>query len=1272
MVERYILEGRVVTMDDRSTVHDTGRVYVDGAAIAAVRPAAKPAPAGWDDAPVVRTGDTLFPGLIELHNHLSYDALPLWQVPQRFDNRGQWMRHRDYRRFVSGPAAVLGRTGGFLEAVVRYVEAKCLVGGVTTSQGMTLASNMGIRRFYKGLVRNVEDGGGDEALPPAGTRVADVESGNARAFLKALERKRGASLLLHLAEGVDDAAREHFTSLRIGPDEWAITPALAGIHCAGLSGRDFQIFRARGGSMVWSPLSNLLLYGGTVDIQRAADERLPIALGSDWSPSGSKNLLGELKVAWLLSEARGGVFSARDLVAMATINPARILKWDSAVGSIEPGKRADLIAVDGRRGDPYEHLLTARETALTLVVLDGVPRCGQPRLMTPFTDGRTTEQRTIGGADRVIDLTDAAADPLLGALSLSEAETRLAQGLRDLPELARVLENPITASTALGASDGATPGVWYLELDHEDEIGMSDRPAIGGLDVWKGSGNGSGAHVPLWALGAADPLSDVLAPLDLDPLTVADDERYIDRMAGVPELTDEAFEVVRGLARLNGHPRPTRRQTGGGAGPAAPGSGPSGGPGGPVAPGVPGGRPDVALGEAAAGTATGATLSQFLAGIGHGTLTLADRTVLVDQALVMIEQCYVHRVLKQAMHAVDPVQRLRLLRARLAMLDEEDRGPEVAFHRELGDIFASVRDLHTNYLLPAPFRGRTAFLPFLVERYVDPPTDPPTDPPADTGGDGGGEHFVVTKVATGMVHPTFVPEVEVLHWNGMPVRRAVEANARQQGGSNEDAGFARGLDALTIRPMVRSLPPDEDWVVVTYRGLDGVDREIRLDWQVATSSADGSDGTGLGRGGDGSGVVGRTGRAGLDVAGLAAQGTDIGVQAVNEVKKAMFAPRAVEAEADIASATVDVSRVAVGAADVATSMPTVFRARPVTTPSGTFGHIRIFTFSVDDADAFVAEFVRLAAALPQDGLVVDVRGNGGGLIHASERLLQVLTPRHISPEPTQMTTTPLMLDLCRRHAPSPLDATFDLSPWVESLRLAVSTGAQYSNAFGITEEDSANAVGQRYHGPVVLVTDALCYSATDIFAAGFQDHGVGPMLGVDGNTGAGGANVWTHDLFKLLLDTPANPDSPFVDLPAGAGFRASVRRTLRVGDRAGTPVEDLGVVPDERHHLTRNDILGANDDLLARAGDLLAGRPSFVLALDEAAAVRADGRVRLRLTTAGLDRVDVAFDGRPVASLDVTDRTSTHTLRPPAPGPSTLDLAGWSAGTVVARRHEPI
>ena len=56
-------------------------------------------------------------------------------------------------------------------------------------------------------------------------------------------------------------------------------------------------------------------------------------------------------------------------------------------------------------------------------------------------------------------------------------------------------------------------------------------------------------------------------------------------------------------------------------------------------------------------------------------------------------------------------------------------------------------------------------------------------------------------------------------------------------------------------------------------------------------------------------------------------------------------------------------------------------------------------------------------------------------------------------------------------------------------------------------------------GPVVLITDARCYSTTDIFAAGFQDHKVGTILGTDNNTGAGGANVWTLELIRQYFQS---------------------------------------------------------------------------------------------------------------------------------------------------------
>src|SRR4029453_8080197 len=148
------------------------------------------------------------------------------------------------------------------------------------------------------IVRNVEQTD-DPDLPECSTRIADVEARDAGKFLTRL--LRGTTILLHLSEGTDERARAHFQALQIG-DRWAITHALGGIHCCGLCDTDYATLAQNGGSMVWSPFSNLLLYGRTADIARARREGVVIALGSDWSPSGSRNLLGELKVARLASD----------------------------------------------------------------------------------------------------------------------------------------------------------------------------------------------------------------------------------------------------------------------------------------------------------------------------------------------------------------------------------------------------------------------------------------------------------------------------------------------------------------------------------------------------------------------------------------------------------------------------------------------------------------------------------------------------------------------------------------------------------------------------------------------------------------------------------------------------------------------------------------------------------------------------------------------------------------------------------------------------------
>jgi len=550
---KQALAGRVVTMDDAFSVRTNGVVYMEGGCITAVQDRDQPVPAGFEQVPVVESHGTLFPGLIELHNHLSYNVLPLWSpVPKRFDYRDQWAAYKDYRPLISGPMTVIGKyvdsngQAALLPALVRYVEMKCLLGGVTTTQGVMLASNAGIQRFYRGLIRNVEQTD-DPALLEAQGRIADVDARDAQNFLDRL-KKEDSCFLLHLSEGVTDpakpdqsAARKHFLALEIARDEWALNGVFAGIHSTGLLPEDFDVLAGKGSSMIWSPLSNLLLYGGTarVDAARAAGVR--IGLGSDWSPTGSKNLLGELKVAWLYNQHQfNGSIPAREIVAMATRDAAKILKWQGALGTLTAGARADILVIAGTGGEAHESLIHAKETDIQLVMINSVARYGTPELMAAFSPDDQTV--TVGGQSRRLYLKQERADPDVEALSLRTATKQLRDALHDIAKLAKEVEKPKPAAARKRALDAPARPVWSLALNEIQDTGQDIRPRL----PFNGPRDFTGPKRPA-KLAAAAPLSTILKPVRLDPLTVADDEQFLDSIEQQPNVPAPVKSGLRSL-----------------------------------------------------------------------------------------------------------------------------------------------------------------------------------------------------------------------------------------------------------------------------------------------------------------------------------------------------------------------------------------------------------------------------------------------------------------------------------------------------------------------------------------------------------------------------------------------------------------------------------------------------------------------------------------------------------------------------------------------------
>ena len=542
---RYGLHGTIVTMAGPEEIIK-GTIYINAARIEAIVPDGKPVPETLADCPVHKTKGVIFPGFIELHNHLSYNCLPLWDVPKRYENRTQWSGIDPYKQRISFPMNLLGKTKGYVEAIVRYVECKCLAGGVTTSQGIMLFSNAGIKKYYRGIVRNVEESG-DINLPNVDAHIPDIIARDIEKFSKQIQKS--SCLLLHLSEGTNESARKHFEDLQFKKNEWALGPSLTGIHCVALQKPDFDIMKQKGASMVWSPFSNLLLYGQTADIKSAKESGITIALGSDWSPSGSKNLLGELKVAKLYSDANGKLFSDYELIAMATKNAARIIKWDQELGTLEKGKRADLVVIKGSGNDPFKTILQASEKSIALVVINGTPRYGDAPLIKKF-GGSGTESKTISKKPKLFNLQQITADPAVGELTLSQATQRMKDGLANIKKLAThslplrgMLDkqgNRFLVPLKAAPKPDAKPE-WVLVLDHNEDEGEAVRPHFDPMVKHGG--------LPFKKIAPMEITPDVLVPIQLDALTVAGDRNFFNRVAAQMNLPDY---IKTGLKKMYG------------------------------------------------------------------------------------------------------------------------------------------------------------------------------------------------------------------------------------------------------------------------------------------------------------------------------------------------------------------------------------------------------------------------------------------------------------------------------------------------------------------------------------------------------------------------------------------------------------------------------------------------------------------------------------------------------------------------------------------------
>ena len=551
-------------------------------------------------------------------------------------------------------------------------------------------------------------------------------------------------------------------------------------------------------------------------------------------------------------------------------------------------------------------------------------------------------------------------------------------------------------------------------------------------------------------------------------------------------------------------------------------------------------------------------------------LNAEERRAIIDQAILVLSELYVHRYMKHTRHAVDPVIALRQLKRRCHTL------PPYDFHLEILKIFKGLRDIHTSYVLPRPYSDMVAFLPFLMGAYRVPP-----EGSAETDPDYNDQDYdpalwrtvIVTGLLAAFDHPHFKPGVEILTWNGLPVQEAIRRIGAQEQGSNIHAQFELGLRLMTVRWFGGSLPPDEYFVTVAYRDLQGTIREIRFPWRVMLDA-------------------GSRGRV-ASVQAMWAMKQKYERQDPNAPsmeQRALIENTVRESLYNQAPAPKAGGRVSVRLVQIENPID-VLEASIVSIKddNGAFeyGLIRIKNFIVPRRK-LIAAFVELLGKMPATGLVIDIRSNPGGMVTAAESVLQTLTPTDITPLPFQFLATTLVEDIVTS---SKSIARKRLNGWSQRVVPSIDVGNLFSRFGTLTKPEDANAIGQRYYGPVALITNAVTYSSGDVFAASFQDHEIGQVIGIDPTTGGGGANMWNH---RDCVDmSEADGDLKF--LPGGAvsgpKMRYAVRRCIRVGRNNGLTIEEEGVSSNTIYNQSRDDLLDAGVDLLKFMADVLQEEP---------------------------------------------------------------------------------
>jgi cysteine-rich repeat protein len=354
---------------------------------------------------IVCPSGVISPALINTHDHITYAQNdPYTDSGERYEHRHDW------RKGINGHAKIT-TPGGASPDQIRWAELRFLMGGAASTVGSGSVA---------GLLRNLDKSADEmglnqtavdfETFPLGDSGGNEITSGCAYPSIRTNASIAGDDAFLpHVAEGINGAAHNEFVCLsgtaNGGHDLVEAKTSL--IHSIGLGASDYADIGKTGGTVIWSPRSNITLYGDTAIVTEAARLGAHIALGTDWVATGSMNLLRELQCADSVNKSYlASFFRDEDLWRMVTIEAAHATATDDVIGVLAAGKVGDIAIFEGKAHKDFRAVIDAQPQDVALVMRAGKLLYGDKEIVSAVPAAGACDALDVCGASKQVCLQD--------------------------------------------------------------------------------------------------------------------------------------------------------------------------------------------------------------------------------------------------------------------------------------------------------------------------------------------------------------------------------------------------------------------------------------------------------------------------------------------------------------------------------------------------------------------------------------------------------------------------------------------------------------------------------------------------------------------------------------------------------------------------------------------------------------------------------------------------------------------------------------------------